>query len=296
MIDNRYARHEAFFGKDGQEKIRQTKYVIVGAGGTGSHAAQQLAYLGGVDFGLIDGDRLDETSGNRVVTAYPPDVAAAALKVEVAKRQILAIQPGAKVEVVPTSFLTEAGFAQIRSAGLVIGCMDRDSARLVLNEVCQAYEIPYADIATDIDKDNPREFGGRFHLSVGGERCLFCDDLLDQEAIRRDFETPEQRDTDERIYGVPRSALAGAGPSVVALNGLLVSAALMELMVDLTGLRKANRWLEYRGFWGRLMAVTTAPKAHCPYCKGSLIRGRGRAADVERYIAQLGHEIEDVAK
>ncbi len=291
MTGTRYARHEAFFGYDGQEKIRQTKFVIVGAGGTGSHAIQQLAYLGGVDFGLIDGDRLDETSGNRVVTAYPPDIAQGELKVDVARRQILAIQPNARIEVVPTSFLTHPGFAQIRSAGLVIGCVDRDSARLVLNELCQAYNIPYADIATDIDTHNPREFGGRFHLSIGGERCLFCDDLLDQEAIRRDFETPDQRATEERIYGVPRSALNGTGPSVVALNGLLVSAAIMEVIMYLTGLREANRRLEYRGSFGRLTTVTTKAKAHCPYCKGSSIRGRGLAADVERYIAALGSEI-----
>lgn len=284
VMANRYARHEAFFGKEGQEKIARTKYAIVGLGGTGSHAAQQLAYLGGSDFRLIDGDFLDETSGNRVVTAFPADLNPAQLKVDVAARQIGLVQPDARIVTVPTTFLTPEGFAAIRSADVVFGCVDRDSARLILNELCQAYQIPYVDIATDIDKDNPRQFGGRYHYSVDGERCVFCDDLLDQESIRRDFETSEQREADARIYGVPRSALGGTGPSVVSLNGLLVSAAIMEFLVDLTGLRKARRWLEYRGFFGTLADIRNPAKPHCPYCKGSLIRGRGAAANVDRYI------------
>lgn len=297
MSADRYSRHELFFGKDGQEMIGKTKYAIVGLGGTGSHLAQQLAYLGGKDYRVIDGDRLDPSSLNRVVTARPSDLSPPRLKVEVAERLVREVQPGSKIEVVPKSFVTEEGFAAIRSADVVFGCVDRDSARLILNEFCQAYTIPYVDIATDIDKDNPRQFGGRYHFSVDGERCVFCDDLLDQDAIRHDFENKAQRLADERIYGVPRSALAGTGPSVVSLNGLLVSAALMEFMVDLTGLRKAKRWLQYSGFWGTLAAVNNPAKAHCPYCKGSLIRGRGKAANVERYIAiELARQVENVLR
>ena len=46
MADGRFSRNEALFGREGQEKIAATKVTIIGAGGLGSHIAQQLAYLG----------------------------------------------------------------------------------------------------------------------------------------------------------------------------------------------------------------------------------------------------------
>lgn len=292
MDDERYARHEGFFGKVGQARIRKVRGAIVGLGGTGSHVAIQLAYLGVLDFRLIDKDPLDSTSLNRVITAVAADIRGPELKVDVAERAISAIQPTARIQKIPKSFISDDGFCAIKDANVVFGCVDRDSARLVLNELCQAYEIPLVDIATDIDSEDPRDFGGRCHFSTNGERCLCCDDLLDQDSIRLDFESTEQRAADERIYGVPRSALSHTGPSVVSLNGLLVSAALLEFMVDLTELRGGKRWLEYRGPFGTVQAKVDAPKEHCPYCKGSLIRGQREKADVERYLrGRLGDRI-----
>ncbi len=282
MVDHRYSRHGAFFGAAGQAKIAATSYCIVGLGGTGSHLAQQIAYLGGTKFWLVDRDVADETSLNRLVTAMPGDEGK--LKVELAAQLIQRIQPAAEINRIPKSFISDEGFAAIRNAGAVFGSVDRDGARLVLNEVCQAYLKPYLDIATDIDAQDPLSFGGRIHYSVGGERCVHCDQLLDDAAVRYDLGTDTARADDDRIYGVPRGDLDRTGPSVVSLNGLLASAAAMEFMVDLTGLRPAQRWLEYNGVRGILTRKIDPPKDHCPYCKGSLIRGAGAAADVERFI------------
>lgn len=284
MTTQRYARHGSFFGEEGQRRIRNTKFTIVGLGGTGSHVAVQAAYLGGVNFRLVDKDFIDETSLNRTVTAQPGDEELPNLKVHVAKRTILAIQPGAAVTTIDRSVISPEGFAAVKDADVVFGCVDRDSVRLILNEVCQAYEILYVDLATDISSDNPMDFGGRIHLSIAGERCVFCDDLLDQTAIRHDFESAEQREADERIYGVNRSELGRAGPSVVSLNGLVASSAVLECMIELTGLRPAVRWLEYRGAFGVLSARRDPPKPHCPFCKGSLVRGRGDRADLQKYL------------
>lgn len=290
MNDQRYARHEAFFGKAGQAKIAAASYCIIGLGGTGSHVAQQIAYLGGVEFSLVDRDAADETSLNRLVTAGPGDEGK--LKVDLAGELILRIQPSARIQRIPRSCISAEGFAAIRRADVVFGCVDRDGARLILNEVCQAYEIPYMDVATDIDSGAPRTFGGRVHFSAGGERCVYCDGLLDDEAIRNDLESDVARNDHDRIYGVPREELGGTGPSVVSLNGLLASSAVTEFMIDLTGLRPAVRWLEYRGAYGILARKTDDPKTHCPYCKGTAIRGKGDEADLDRYIRQgLGERL-----
>jgi len=41
---------------------------------------------------------------------------------------------------------------------------------------------------------------------------------------------------------------------------VLTSAACMEFMVEVTGLRPASRWLEYDGTSGKMRVDTTAPQ------------------------------------
>ena len=285
MSSERYARQISFFGAEGQALIEQTKYAIVGLGGTGSHVVQQISFLGGRNFCLIDGDMVDGSNLNRLITAIPSDIGKTT-KVDAAARLITSLHPEANLTRITKSFISEEGFQAIKEADIVFGCVDRDGARLILNEICQAYERPYIDIATGIDADNPREYGGRIHYSVNGESCIYCDNLLDLSEIDDDLASEQQRANKERIYGIKRTELENSGPSVVALNGIIASAAVMEFMVDLTGLRKAKRLLTYRGLWGSFGPTTDPPAAHCPYCKGNMIRGRGNEANIDRWIKE----------
>jgi len=281
-LEDRYDRQIRLFGAEGQERLEALRVAVVGLGGLGSHVAQQLAYLGVRAFALIDHDRVTLTNTNRLVGGDVVDARARRLKVSVAARMIERIQPGAAVSVVSEPFISEAGFAALHAATLVVGCMDDDASRLVLNEFCQAYERQYLDVATDVDPGPPVRFGGRVLYSVDGEQCVYCKDLLDPDAIQSAFSTPGQRKDAERIYGVPRAVLAGTGPAVVSLNGLLASAAVTEVMAEATGLRPAVRHLEYVGRTGVLVANRDAPRPDCYYCKG--LRGAGLSADVERYV------------
>jgi hypothetical protein len=47
---------------------------------------------------------------------------------------------------------------------------------------------------------------------------------------------PEQREAHERIYGVERGAVAGTGPMVVSVNGVVASLAVTEFTVFATGM------------------------------------------------------------
>jgi molybdopterin-synthase adenylyltransferase len=53
LLDQRYNRQEILLGTLGQKLLSNLKVAIVGLGGTGSHIAQQLAYLGVRFFFLI---------------------------------------------------------------------------------------------------------------------------------------------------------------------------------------------------------------------------------------------------
>lgn len=264
MTENRDSRNIAFFGAEGQKRIAQTKVTIVGLGGLGAPAAEDLAYLGVLSYRLIDGDTVTNSSLNRLKGATPPDVGAK--KVIVAKGMIEAIQPTADVKAVGR-WLAEAPPAAITDADVVFGCVDKDIHRIELIKLCTQAGVPFFDLATDVIKDEERLiYGGRVLWSGQGDRCPHCMDLLDQEAMRRDTLTPEQRVDYDEIYGVPKSKLGATGPSVVSINTVVAGAAVTEFMVWVTGLRAPKSLLTYRADQGSMRVSLDVPTEGCPYC------------------------------
>ncbi len=280
MAEARYHRQELLFGAEGQEKIDRPRIAIVGLGGLGSHVAQQLAHLGVRSFVLVDNDKVSPSSLNRLVGSVVGDATAKRLKIEVGRRMILSIQPDATVVRVPANVISAEAYDLLRQVDFVFGCMDNDPSRLLLNEVCQAYERPYFDLASDVNPED-RSFGGRI-LYSDGNACVVCKDLLNQTSVRAAFSSQAQREEDERIYGVSGQVLEDVGPSVVSLNGIIASLAVTEFMVEVTGLRQANLYVEYRGELGVVFRDSKSTASDCYYCKN--VRGRGANADTERHV------------
>jgi hypothetical protein len=280
MLD-RFDRNIRFFGTEGQHRLSAGRVAVVGVGGLGSHVVQQLALLGVRSLTLIDDQTLEGTNLNRQVGAGHNDVGE--LKVDIGERLVRCIDPEIAVSKIPHALGTKNAFDAVRAANYTFGCLDNEGGRLMLNELCAAYERPYIDVASDIDPGPPAAYGGQICVAWNGEGCLVCLSVLNLEEARLDLETPQARTDREAIYGLRRGELGDAGPSVVSLNGVTASLAVTEFMVAVTGLRAPKRLLTYRGQVGIVSASTDPPAAGCYYCKG--IRGRPEAADVERYIA-----------
>lgn len=272
----------AFFGKEGQEKLRRARVAIVGAGGLGSHVIQQLALLGVGNLVLIDSEELDATNRNRYIGAWHDDPIPGSRKVDLGVRLVKLIDPEINIEPLHDSFVTEAGFGLITKADYVFGCLDSEGARLVLNELCAAYERPFFDLASDIVSGDTPNYGGRVCVAWDGTGCIVCWGLLDLAEAQADLAGTAERRDRNAIYGVGRQALGRSGPSVVSINGVIASLAVTEFMVAVTGLRAPKRAIAYYGHMGRLTSPGVEPAPDCYYCKG--IRGRGASADVERYI------------
>jgi molybdopterin/thiamine biosynthesis adenylyltransferase len=283
MSSERYERQERFFGEEGQAKLAAVKVIINGAGGLCAPLAQQLAYLGVRQFALVDMDRLGKTSLNRLIGAFPSDlVEPYPYKVDIIKRMILTIAPDAVVKTLPMSLLTVDAFDEVKGADYVFGCVDLEGVRLVLSQLCAAYAKPYFDLASEILADQPPiEYGGRVFFASRGEGCLKCADELDMDEARRDFMSPQERKIHEKIYGLPVTQLEDSGPSVVTLNSVIASLAATEFMVEVTGVRPANRLLTYRGSMGIVSKKQIAKEKDCALCATWNTR---EAAGVERYL------------
>lgn len=281
MNTSRFESRIGFFGKNGQEKIQNAHVAVVGAGGLGSHVIQQLAFLGTGHLTIIDPDELEEKNLNRLIGVRYDDTIPGTKKVDIAKRLINSINPFIRVDTVPYNLMTEKAFSEIKKSKYVFGCVDNDGCRLVLNELCIAYEIPYIDLASDINPENCLVYGGRVFVNFDDNGCLYCYELISPSNAGIDLSSTEMQKDRETIYGVSREYLGETGPSVVSINGVVASLAVTEFIAMITGLRQPNRLLQYHGHMGIVNITTDKPYLDCYYCKS--VRGCHDDADIDRY-------------
>jgi molybdopterin/thiamine biosynthesis adenylyltransferase len=275
----RYLRQISFFGEEGQKKIALNNALIIGVGGIGSHIAQQLAYLGVGMITIIDNDLVDETNFNRLIGVKNDD-SSGMPKVDIAERNILSINPKIRVQKIQKSFITFSGFQALKNATIVFGCVDENGSRLVLNEFCLAYKLPYIDAASDIISGG-LEYGGRIVSIFDDNGCLYCWGEIDMDEAEKYLDNPMAQKDRQVIYGLSKDELGESGPSVVSINGIVASIAVTEFVLHFTGKRAANPFLNYTGSRG-IVNKREKPKSDCYYCKN--IRGKGDKADLERYL------------
>lgn len=279
---DRFDRNIRFFGKEGQEEIRQTHLCIVGGGGLGQHVIQQAACLGFGEITVIDDEELSTTNRNRYVLAAHEDPIPGTRKVDIAERAIKLIDPKIKVHPIHASLRSAKAFDAMQSAGILVGCLDNDGARLVLTEYSLAYRKIYFDLASDISAEEGLRYGGRVLFTGNDPGCPVCMGEIDLDQARKDLESDASRRDREALYGVPHSDLDEGGPSVVSINGAVASLAMTEIIACITGLRKPQRFINYRGQLAQVTCSKDLPDPTCYYCNA--IKGAGIAANVERYI------------
>lgn len=192
---------------------------MIGAGGLGSALIQHLALLGVGQVISVDHDELDETNRNRFIGARYDDPVPGSSKVDLVSRMIQEINPEVESIGLQCGLVSDEAFAAAKKADWVFGCFDHNGPRAILNELCAAYEKPYVDLASDVPK--PGVYGGRVCVSINGNGCLDCLNMLDRREVRRYLETDEKRNREDKVYGIERGALETKGPSVSPLNGVV---------------------------------------------------------------------------
>lgn len=278
--DDRFDRNERLFGKEGQAKIRAARVTLIGAGGLGTHVAQQLALLGIGALTPADHEELSNSNRNRYIGAWATDPVPGSRKVDLIKRLVGLTDPSIDVTPLCSKFPSPETLEAVKSADYVFGCVDGDGPRFVLNEACVAYDKPLFDLASDVPE--PGHYGGRVAVSRRNNGCLHCLGILDAREVRRSLSPNEVLENEDAEYGIRRAVLGEVGPSVVSINAVVASLAVTEFMVAVTGLREPMRHLVYRGHLGTVSKRTDEPGPNCYFCQG--LRGKGDAAQLERYI------------
>lgn len=140
--EDRYSRLKLIGWWD-QERLRDAKIMVVGAGALGNEVLKNLALIGIGKVHLIDFDVIENSNLSRSVLFRASD--AGKLKAEVASVAARELNPDVQVEAICGNVLTDIGLGSVREMDLVIGCLDNREARLWVNRMCWKVGTPWID-------------------------------------------------------------------------------------------------------------------------------------------------------
>lgn len=163
----RYNRHIILdgFGTESQEKLLQSKVLIVGAGGLGSPLAQYLAAAGVGTIGIVDGDVVSLTNLQRQVIHTTNDVGRP--KVDSAAEKMKAINPDVTV-IRHEIYLSEDNALDIISPyDFVIDGTDNFATKYLVNDACIMLGKPFC-------MGGINRYNGQVMTHVPGSACYRC--------------------------------------------------------------------------------------------------------------------------
>ena len=137
---NQFSRTELLIGKEGVEKLRNSKVAVFGLGGVGSYVVEGLARAGVQSFILVDSDEVSITNINRQIIATTQTIGRK--KVEVEKERILEINPLANVEINTEFFMPGSPQIIDKTVDYVVDAIDTITAKIELIVRAKEYDIP----------------------------------------------------------------------------------------------------------------------------------------------------------
>lgn len=133
---HRYSRQILLpeFGIEGQQKLLNSKVLVIGAGGLGSPVLLYLAAAGVGKIGIVDFDVVDESNLQRQVLYTTNDIGKP--KAATAAEKIKALNPAIEVQIF-NAFIASSNALQIISEfDLVIDGSDNLPTRYLVNDAC----------------------------------------------------------------------------------------------------------------------------------------------------------------
>ncbi len=122
------------FGTPEQEKLREAKVLVVGAGGLGCPALSALVGAGVGQVTIVDGDRLDVSNLHRQTLYSHEEVGE--FKAVLATQRLTALNPLIKITACAERFSGENAAALLAAHDVVLDCTDNFSTKFLLHDGC----------------------------------------------------------------------------------------------------------------------------------------------------------------
>ena len=266
-----------------QDCVARARVAVVGLCGGGSHVVQQLAHQGVGTIIGVDPDTSDLTNLHRQVGMRRADAGKKSPKTKIMARLVKSIGTGTRFigifGRVPDADVVDA----LKSADVIVGCVDNLHARADLQEIAWRYCIPYVDVGVSIrprpaaEHDARVTIGGNVLVLIPGGYCMWCAGFLSGEKLAAETE------------GKGRSYFQGkkGEAQVISFNGLVASQAVTEVLQLLTAFRGSSSdpaslalegdlqrgALKLDGVRGTLEDWGAKRRPQCPACDRSLGAG-----------------------
>jgi len=169
---NRYSRHLLLdgVGERGQEKLKQAKVLVVGAGGLGCPVLMYLCSAGVGNVGVIDFDVVDETNLQRQVLFDTTDIGKS--KAITAQKKLSIQNPLIEITAYNEKLTNKNALDLFSKYDIIIDGSDNFSTRYMVNDACMLTNKPLVYGAI-------HKFEGQvsvFNYNDGPNyRCLFPD-------------------------------------------------------------------------------------------------------------------------
>ncbi|MBL0937782.1 MAG: molybdopterin-synthase adenylyltransferase MoeB [Gemmatimonadaceae bacterium] len=127
-------------GLEGQQRLKQARVLLVGAGGLGSPAALYLAAAGIGTIGLIDHDRVDASNLHRQLLHGTADVGRP--KVDSARDRLRDVNPHVQIETHDAWLTSDNALALCAPYDLIVDGADTFATRYLVNDTCVLLDKP----------------------------------------------------------------------------------------------------------------------------------------------------------
>ena len=238
----RYARHLTLpqVGREGQQRLKAARVLLVGAGGLGSPAALYLAAAGVGTLGLVDHDAVDFSNLQRQVLYGTSDVGRR--KLESAAERLGDLNPEVRLTTHDARLTSHNAIEILADYDVVVDGSDNFPTRYLVSDACVLLGKP--DVYGSIHR-----FEGQvsvFHAGRGPcYRCLY-----------RDPPPPEL------VPSCEQAGVLGVLPGIV---GALQAAEAIKLVLG-TGEPLVGRLLLVDALTMRFRELTLARDSECPVC------------------------------
>ncbi|MDT2077738.1 MAG: molybdopterin-synthase adenylyltransferase MoeB [Planktomarina sp.] len=243
---DRYARHIVMpeIGGSGQMRLRESRVLVIGAGGLGAPALQYLAAAGVGTIGIVDDDVVDASNLQRQVIHRDADIGLP--KVQSAAQALRDLNPYVTIKTFQQRFNAEIAGELIAEYDIILDGTDNFETRYLINKICVAQKRPLVSGALS-------QWEGQISLfdPTQSGPCYQC--------IFPSAPAPEL---------APSCSQVGVFTALPGVIGSLMAAEALKYLLG-AGTPLLGRMAMYNVLDAQTRVIKTKQRADCPICHPS---------------------------
>lgn len=274
-----FSRQLSAFGEPFTQIMQSLRFIVIGAGGTGSSTVNLLLRSGAGEIIVVDYDNLEKTNLNRVHGSKLSDVGKNKAKIQEGYLNDINMP----CNIVAINAVIDSDLKAIEalaSADIIFGCTDDFIGRELLNSALYFYLQPLIDMGLSgrvgEDKQGRTRLlnqKGRISLILPeAGKCLFCqreltEKRIEEQRLKRKYPTITDDELKQKYLVGGAVEAPGVSPFIDVLASLAVT-TLFELLVPhrkLGGhLRADNIWIDFTNM--EIKSDSPLENKNCAYC------------------------------